>query len=1014
MKEFCYEKIGDSEYYADGCIAPHSDHIYYRNLEELSEEKTSYRYSLNGLWKFHYAKNYEESVLGFEKEEYSCKNWDFIRVPAHIQMEGYDVPQYVNIQYPWEGRERVEVGANPKYFNPVASYVKHFVLPEEMQDEKIYLALDGAESAVAVWLNGVFIGYHEDSFTPAEFLLSPAMKKGENKLALQVFKWCSGSWCEDQDFFRFSGLYRDVYLYSVPNVHLQDLKIKALPSEDLKKAKLNIVGKILGTGIARIRLLDGSVTIFEKEILLKEENCILADEEIETPKLWSSEKPYLYKILIEICNKDKEIIECIEEKIGFRRIEIKNSIIHINGKRIVFNGVNRHEFGSLAGRVLTKEETEKDLCIMKQNNINAIRTSHYPNSSMLYRLCDIYGLYVIDEMNLETHGTWENILDESIKNEILPKDNENWKNLLLSRAEAVYERDKNHPSVLIWSCGNESYGGKVIHQVSDYFRNTDKTRLIHYEGIFHDRSYSGTSDIESQMYTPVEKIKEYLSNNKDKPFICCEYGHAMGNSCGAIHKYADLAEKEPLYQGGFIWDYIDQSLSKKNRYGQTFQAYGGDFGDRPTDYNFSGNGIVCGEDREPSPKMQEVKYVYQPIGISFEGQKLIINNKSLFTNTNEFECKVTLEKEGTFVEGKILEIAVSPLQKASFEIPFVPKNTKGEYCLTVSFCLKKDTIWAKAGHEVAFGQYTYGKMEEPPASRLGLECIRSPRNIGVKGCDFEVLFSALHGGLVSYKYGGKEMFEKIPRPNFWRAPTDNDMGNMMPSRYAKWKLASDCVSTKFVNEITDKVEMMMPEVVESENCVKLTFTYCLFNAPNESCKLQYEVYGDGKVVTNLVYAPKNDVGDMPEFGMLFTMNADYEKLTWYGLGPEETYTDRKSGGKLGLYKNSVKDNLSPYLVPQECGNKEEVRYALVTDKLGRGIRFEAEDKMCFSALPYTPNQLQEAMHPYELPPIHQTVIKVAKAQMGIGGDDSWGARTHEEYLLPKNTEIKFRFSFKGI
>ncbi len=1016
MKEFFYENVKKPMYYKEGCVPAHSDHRYYRNLEELEMENSTFRYSLNGVWNFHYAQNYGECIPGFEKETYCCKTWKMIRVPAHIQLEGYDSPQYVNTQYPWEGHEEVLPGEIPQEFNPVASYVKYFSVPESMKNENIYLALEGVESAAAVWLNGTFIGYHEDSFTTAEFELTSAIKDGENKLAIQVFKWCSGSWCEDQDFFRFSGIYRDVYLYTVPKVHVEDLDISAIPNHDFTSGNLKVQCKMTTAGTVVFQLRDEENLIAEKRLGGKEK--ILWENEVQHPMLWSSEHPLLYELCLQVYDEEGNIQEYISEKIGFRRFEIIDSIMYLNGKRIVFKGVNRHEFSSITGRAISKEEIEKDLCVMKQNNINAIRTSHYPNRSVLYRLCDQYGFYLIDEMNLETHGTWDMIGEnKNREKEVIPKDQELWRNTLLDRAENMYQRDKNHPCILIWSCGNESYGGKVIYDISQYFRGKDKNRLVHYEGIYFDRSYPETSDIESQMYPSVEAIKEFLKTNREKPFICCEYAHAMGNSCGALYKYTNLTKEEPLYQGGFIWDYIDQSLEKKNRYGEPFQAYGGDFQDRPTDYNFSGNGLVYGKDRNPSPKMQEVKFLYQNIELEVKETEVEIKNNHLFSNTNEYECRIRLEREGKLLEQKSMETDVEPLQTKRYKLPVQRKTKAGEYCITVSFHLKCDKSWAKQGHEVAFGQYVYRVIGEETEQVSPLRVIKSNHNIGIKGNQFEALFSLLNGGLVSYKYGDVELLEGIPKPNFWRAPVDNDCGNLMPSRYAQWKIASLYSNAKKIDEKSGRPIVIPYKIEEDKNSVKITFTYCLPTNPRSECELSYCVHGNGKIVTTLTYDFVKELGDMPEFGVLFTLNADYHYLTWYGLGPEETYADRKHGAKLGLYQNCVEDNLASYIVPQECGNKEEVRYAKVTDRKGRGLLFETEEEsgaMCFSALPYTPHQMEEAMHSYELPSIHHTIVRVAKAQMGVGGDDSWGARTHQEHLVPVEKKMQFKFSFRGI
>ena len=1014
MKTFDYSLVKDPQYFKDRRMDAHSDHTYYRDGEEAQEKATSFRYDLNGIWKFHYARNYGSAIPGFEKADYCCKDWDDIRVPAHIQMEEYDAPQYANVQYPWEGHEDIHPGEIPEHFNPVASYVKYFEVPEEMRGKRLFISFQGAESGIALWLNGQFVGYSEDSFTPSEFELTEYVKEGENKLAAQVFKWTASSWCEDQDFYRFSGIYRDVYLYTVPEVHVYDLQIRAIPDETLSTAALEIRTNTWGKGTVKITLSkEGEIVIEDKKALDGEE---IYSWKVEDPVLWSAEDPQLYDLVLEVYNEAGELQEVVPQKVGFRRFEMKDGIMTLNGKRIVFKGVNRHEFSSVSGRHVSEEELRKDLKTMKQNNINAIRTCHYPDASMIYELCDEYGIYMIDETNLESHGSWDVAEFTKDYTYVVPHDKPEWLDMMLDRANSMYQRDKNHAAILIWSCGNESFGGKDIFEMSQFFHKADPTRLVHYEGLCHDRRYNDTSDMESQMYPSVEAIKEFLAKDSSKPFICCEYTHAMGNSCGAMHKYTDLTDAEPKYQGGFIWDYIDQSIYKKDRYGKEFQAYGGDFGERPTDYNFSGNGIAYGGNRDASPKMQEVKFNYQNITAEVSADSVKVINKNLFVSTDIFDCKVTVAKNGKVIHKASLATAVAPLSEETYVLPLAKEEKPGEYTVTVSFHLKEDKAWAEAGHEVAFGQYVYQVEEPKKTCPEGVKVIRSTHNIGVRGAHFEVLFSVLNGGLVSYKYAGKEMIEAIPKPNFWRAPTDNDCGNLMGMRYGQWKLASMYLSHKDFRK-GPYGPSNMPEVEVNEKSVKVAYTYIMPTTPTSECKLSYEVFGDGRVKTTLTYDPVKELGDMPEFGVIFKFNADYDRVEWYGLGEAETYSDRKKGAKLGIYANMVADNIARYMVPQECGAKEEVRWAKVTDRKGRGMLFEMDENngpMMFSALPYTPNEMENAMHPYELPEVHYTVVRVAKDQMGIGGDDSWGARTHEEYLLKTDKKMEFSFVFKGL
>lgn len=1020
--KFDYGKIKDPAFFAQNRVKAHSDHHYYKNHRELAEKNESFRQNLNDLWKFQYARNLAEAPDGFEAEDFDCKGWEDIRVPAHIQMEGYDKPQYVNVQYPWDGHEAIEPGEIPTQFNPVASYVKYFTVPENMQGKRLFVSFQGVESGFALWCNGSYVGYSEDTFTPSEFELTSYLKEGENKLAVQVFKWTSGSWCEDQDFFRFSGIFRDVYLYSIPDTHVSDIRIKTILNDTYDRGNLEIVLEAIGNGKVELILTRQGEEAARTEVEIKDGQSTVVELTIEQPALWSAEQPNLYNLMIQVTDDQEQLQELIPQRVGFRRFAIEDGIMKLNGKRIVFKGVDRHEFSSRRGRVPNHDELLRDIVTMKRNNINAIRTSHYPNDSALYALCDEYGLYLIDECNMETHGMWD-MVGRGVWpiEKALPGDRQEWKDLLLDRVNSMYQRDKNHPSIIIWSCGNESFGGSVIYEMSRLFHALDDTRLVHYEGVCNDRRYNDTSDMESRMYPSAAYVKDFLQKDRSKPYLLCEYTHAMGNSCGGMHKYTDLTDEEPLFQGGFIWDYIDQSIYHKDRYGKEVLGYGGDFDDRPCDYNFSGNGIAYGGERMPSPKMQEVKFNYQNISIQIQDDQFTVINKNLFTNTDVYDCKISLTLDGRQIADTKVDIGVEPLDQQTYQLPhwryLTPWSKEepwmatdaGEYVVTVSFVLKEDTLWAQRGHEVAFGQGIY-EIEAPQQRKPQsyMKVTDGTYNLGIKGEHFEVLFDKGGKGLVSYVYGGREMIKAIPKPNFWRAPTDNDNGNQMPFRYAQWKLAS----MYQLNGIPGSKEPN-PVIVQDADKVTVTYTYYLPTTPESSCEVAYTVTGDGTVHTALSYDPPKGIHDMPEFGMLFKFDADYENLTWYGYGPAETYCDRERGGKLGIHHNKVADNIAQYLVPQECGNHTHVRKASVTDNLGRGIEFSGKE-LSFSALPYTPHELENAMHSYELPPVYYTVVRVALQQMGVAGDDSWGARTHEEYLIDVTRPLKLEFDFKGI
>ncbi|MFA6664365.1 MAG: glycoside hydrolase family 2 TIM barrel-domain containing protein [Lachnospiraceae bacterium] len=1060
MHKFDYSKVASPAYFADMRLDAHSDHVCYKDWEEEAKGRSSYRMDLDGIWKFSYARNYESAPKDFEKSSFDCSGWDDIKVPSCIQMEGYDKPHYTNVAYPWDADEAIEPGEIPAGFNPVASYVRYLTFPESMKGQRIILHIEGAESAAAVWLNGSFAGYAGNSFDPMEFELTDLIRDGLNKLAIQVFKWTSGSWAEDQDFFRFSGLYRSVWIYSVPEVHVSDMVVRTILDDEYKNAELKLRLDTTATGSALVTLEKLGRNVFCREVNIEEPGKTEDVTErnafsfiVKKPELWSAEEPNLYDLKIEVRNKDGKTTECIRQKVGFRRFEIVDSIMLINGKRIVFRGVDRHDFSALNGRALTGDEIRKDLVTMKLNNINAIRTSHYPDCTELYDLCDEYGIYLIAENNLESHGSWDEGLKRGDTSLTVPNCHKEWKPIMLDRVNSCYQRDKNHPSILIWSVGNESYGGSVIYAMSQKFRELDDTRPVHYEGVFNDRRYNDSSDIESRMYAKVDEIKAFLSKHRDKPFISCEYTHAMGNSCGAMFKYTDLADEEPLYQGGFIWDYIDQSITKKDRYGREFQAYGGDFGDRPTEYHFSGNGIACGEDREPSPKMMSVKYNYQAISVVIKkavtgktsaagkssGTGLVaqITNKNLFVPTSEYEAVCELLRNGESIESCEFDTDVAPLSKKVAALPLTLPMDDGEYCVRVSFRLKSDCAWAKAGHEVAFGEAVFREdcndvitanerillnqrtaqtqkacrvaaaIEPEPAP---LRIVRGVSDLGIHGDCFDVMFGYKFGTIVSYRYNGREMLDSLPMPNFWRAPTDNDNGNSMPQRYAQWKIAS--LYTTY-NGMASFPDHYYPEIREIPGSIEVSFTYNVPTKPSFECTVKYSVTADGTVRVHMMMDPPEELGDMPEFGMMLRMDADYDRVKWYGLGPDETYSDRTQGAKLGIYSQLAKDALAPYLIPQESGNKMGVRWATVTDKRNRGLLF-AGDGMNFSALPWSPHEIESAGHPFDLPEIHHTYIRCALAQMGVAGDDGWGARTQPEFLLPAGQKMEFEFAFRGM
>lgn len=1048
-QNFTLKKLADPSFFAENRLAAHSDHGYYADAAEMARGESSFRRTLNGLWKFQFAKNLSLCPQGFEAMDYDCRSWDTIRVPAHWQMEGYGVPQYTNTVYPWDGHEAITPGQIPQRENPVGSYVKYFVLPENW--DNAFISFQGAESALAVWLNGHYVGYSEDSFTPSDFDLTPYLVKGENKLAVQVYRFSSGSWIEDQDFWRFSGLFREVFLYTKPAVHVEDLWLKAAPAHDYQDGLLSIDFR-WNTEEKKTVTIEVLSPQGEKILTCQQDmtGCETHFErQLDNVALWSAEHPNLYPVIITVADEHGQVQEVISQQAGFREFRLDGNLMKINGKRIVFKGTNRHEFDCFRGRAMDPADFERDIIAMKRSNINALRCSHYPNSSYIYELCDRYGLYVIDETNLESHGSWQKNGQRAVDENTVPNDNPAWQDIILDRAKSMLERDKNHPSIIIWSCGNESCGGKDIYVMSEYFRQKDPDRLVHYESIFWDRRYNNTSDMESQMYTKAADIKAFLQEHRDKPFICCEYTHSMGNSNGGMHKYMELTETEPLYQGGFIWDFVDQAIWHKDRYGKDALGYGGDFGDRPTDYNFSGNGILFADRRETT-KLQEVKYNYQDFALEVTAEKVTICNKSLFRDVSEYELHLELSHEGHVVWQQTMAApAAAPGEQAEISLENLPVTDAGEECVTASLRLKEDTLWAPRGFEVAFGQGVWevdeaeipspaeaaacldlGKGEREQHFRankpLGtfadkpLHIVQGDINLGVQGDGFEILFSSAQGCLISYKYNGVELIEEMPRPSFWRAPVDNDYGSRRDFAVAQWKLASlyrRCIRKELCREDGTWTEISrfgQLGIVEYEaESIAVRFTYELATQPVSACTVTYTVCRDGAIKTELDYEKTAGLPEIPDFAMIFTLPADCHRIRFYGYGPLDNYADRQQGVKLGIYETTAAAEMEPYLLPQECGNHGGIRWFEVTNNRGRGVRISGDEPFEASALPYSAHELENARHSYDLPQVHHTFLRASLGQCGVGGDDSWGAPVLDEYTV-KNESKHFAFYFKGI
>lgn len=1066
--EWDYGWLENPEVFQVNRIPAHSDHLYFKNMEELKEgQGMSLRRSLNGTWKFAYAKLPSQRQAKFYQEDYDLSGFGEIEVPGHMEIQGFGKRHYVNTMYPWDGEEELRPPKVTEKESPVGSYVKEFTLPGEWEGKRVYISFQGVETAFYVWCNGQFVGYSEDSFTPSEFELTGLVKEGKvNRLAVEVYKRSSASWIEDQDFFRFSGIFREVYLYAVPDFHISDIFVKAGLKDDYQTGTLDLEitasasswwqedlekkaaaagvteeeweqqcweglpdnweGCVYGA-VIRAELLDGEgkkvCELPTKKTLCRGDGKLavsfLEGGGLENVLSWSADRPYCYTLMLTVIDgMSGEVMEVIPQKVGFRRFEMKDGIMQLNGRRIMFKGINRHEFNLRRGRAVTKEDMLWDIRFMKQHNINAVRTCHYPNQSLWYELCDTYGIYLIDETNLESHGSWQKMsVCEPSWN--VPGSLPQWKACVVDRAKSMLERDKNHPSVLIWSCGNESYAGEDILAMSEFFHERDNTRLVHYEGVFWNREFDRISDMESRMYATPAQVEAYVKENPPKPYISCEYMHAMGNSLGGMKKYTDL-ERYPAYQGGFIWDYIDQSLVKIDCDGKEIHGYGGDFTDRPTDYQFCGNGIVyC--DRTVSPKAQEAKFLYQDLKLSADERKVGIRNESRFADTSAYSFCYLILKEGQPVFQAEFDAQVPAMEEREFSLEELGIKAvaegPGEYTFRLLALLKEDTLWAKAGHEVAFGEETkvlkggfsasgedasFGEADVSPASSLTV--VHGDVNIGIHGEGFSVLFSRAEGGMVSLRYGDKEWATRPPMPVYWRATTDNDRGNHFSVSSHMWLGAGLFCGFKGA-----KVQLS-----ESPDKVTVSYIYHLTVTPETETRVTYTVTANGQIEVEAHYFGKKGLPQLPAFGMRFRLPGRMKGFSWYGYGPEECYVDRMEGARLGVYTSTPEKNVSPYLMPQECGNRTGCRWLKVDDGEGNRLVFTAGNPSAFQAgvLPYTAEELEMAYHWDELPSPQYTNVCIYSAMRGVGGDDSWGAPVYPEYCISGEEDQVLRFTVK--
>lgn len=986
----------------------HTNYFAYASADEASKglkEGSSNFMTLNGTWKFNWVKNADARPTDFYRTDFNDKSWDNLKVPAVWELNGYGDPIYVNVGYAWRSQYKNNPPYVPTENNHVGSYRKEIIVPADWKGKEIFAHFGSVTSNMYLWVNGRYVGYSEDSKLEAEFNLTPYLKPGKNLIAFQVFRWCDGTYLEDQDFFRYSGVGRDCYLYARNKKYIRDLRVTPDLDGEYKNGTLNVALQLNGSGTVDLTLADAKGNSVATATL-KGSGHLSTDLNVNNPAKWTAETPNLYTLTATLKDGTKTI-EVIPVKAGFRKIELKNAQILVNGQPVLFKGADRHEMDPDGGYVVSRERMLQDILRMKQLNINAIRTCHYPDDNRWYDLCDEYGIYLVAEANVESHGM-------GYGEKTLAK-NKSYAKAHLERNQRNVQRSYNHPSVIFWSLGNEAGGGPNFEACYTWIKNEDKTRAVQYERA-EKKSYS---DIFCPMYYPYEACIKYCESDEDRPLIQCEYAHAMGNSQGGFKEYWDLVRKYPKYQGGFIWDFVDQSNHWKNKDGVLIYGYGGDFNKYDaSDNNFLDNGLIS-PDRRPNPHAQEVAYFYQSIWTTpadLAKGEVKIYNENFFRDLSAYYMEWQLLANGDVLQTGILnDLNVAPQQTAIVRLPF---NTAGscpckELLLNVSYKLKAAETLLPAGSQVAYDQLVIRPYEAKPLEltnpaetnmAMTAPVIRDndTRYVIVEGEDFTIEFDRHNGYLSRYDADGMKMLYDGAQltPNFWRAPTDNDFGAGLQNRYKVWK----------------NPELKLTSLTQSmENDQAVVRAEYEMKAVNGKLSLTYVINNKGAIkVTQKMTADKNGkVSDMFRFGMQMQLPESFDEIEYYGRGPIENYADRNHSTLIGKYRQTVAEQFYPYIRPQETGTKTDLRWWRLLNVSGNGLQCVADAPFSASALNYSIESLDDGVqkdqrHSTEVAKAPYTNFCIDKVQMGLGCIDSWGALPLEKYRLPYQD---YEFSF---